>query len=260
MGVFAEHGQLRWDENQGMQYIVAWDVNGNQADLSGSIRYQLNNQNGYIAPKVALVKRAGGITITNDAGNGTATLRIEPNSNPKVDEKKKVSSNSAYYVALTQGYLSDNRMPDGDYVIADAYVTALVPPTKQKDSVDESTEFEDEFEIEFRLGAQAAYRNLEVCYFDVPNDKWRSAKDIDAAVAASLENQSVTVKTKRLGQYVVTSITPPPNGVTPRNAIADSTLNAIRDAGATIEAAGRAMQNSAQAVRGLAENIDGSIY
>lgn len=260
MGSFGDHGQLRWDENQGAQYIVAWDVDGNQGNLAGTVRYQINNQNGYVAPKVELVKRAGGITLTNDAGNGVATLRIAPNSTPKVADKKKISPNGAYYVALTQGYVTNGRMPDGDYVIADAYVTALVPPAKKEHSVVESTEFEDEFEIEIKLSPESGYRNLEVCYFDVPNDKWRPAKEIGAAVAASLENQSVAIKTKRLGQYVVTSIAPSPNTDKSKSTLRDSTLNVIRDAGATIEAAGKAMQNSAQAVQDLSEDIDGGLY
>lgn len=260
MGYFGDHGQLRWDENQGVQYIVAWDVDDIQPNFNGIIEYQINQRKGNITPIVRLAKRADGITFANNAGSDRVKLTIDPNSSPNIEENTtKRKADGSYYVALTKGYLAGTLMPDGDYILADAFVTAIVPPENGTDIVPESVAFDQNFEVEFELQGVDSYDKLDVCFYDTVEDKWKLAESVGAVPTADPVNGSIKVSTTRLGQYVVASTRPPipvyaPQGAAPQQDILDT----IQEAGATVEAAGKAMRASTRAISTLSRN--GSPY
>lgn len=192
---FGDHGQLRWDSKEDViQYIVAWSLEENQKKLDGIVNYTFGPNRGYIYPSVNHVVITSGATIEKEFQDSDVKLVIDSNTTLVTS-----IAHDSYYIAAVGGYEQPSDLPAGRHSVTDVYVTAIpYPRDKGLENVPEATAFQQEFELTISTEQTPVPADLQIYARKADGSGWEQ-------LYGTAAGNSVTVKSKRLGTFLLTS-------------------------------------------------------
>lgn len=246
MALFGDHGQLRWNSKEDViEYIVAWSLEENQAKLDGTVNYDFGQDRGYVYPTVNHVTITGGGAIEKELQDSDIKLVIDENSTLETN-----IAHDSYYIAAVGGYSHAAGLPAGRYPVADLFVTAIPYPRDiDLESVPEATAFQQEFELTISTVLDPVPADLQIYMSKADGNGWERLEGTTDPYATN----SVTVRSKKLGMFLLTSGQQHSNGNTgyksgpaPAQTLdaADAAIQAAKAATASAEAAVAAVRRS----------------